>query len=355
MKNNPGSITIRDIAKALKISVSTVSKALNASDEISGATKKLVGDYAKAHSYKPNRFARSLKAGQTSTIGVMVSSFSGSSFLTQALDGIYRAAFTAGYEVIIMQSFENEENERTGLESLLSRNVDGILLDPVSETSNTDYINHIHETICPVVVFDRINPGIKTIKVGVNEHMGALEAVTHLGNIGRKRILFITGDKFGDNNQRILGYKKALKQLDIPFNPRYMVQVNLENLDELDNKIKTAVGALRETPIKPNAIFGATDLITVRTLGILAEMEVSVPGEIAVTGFANTDLAFALNPALTCIKQPAKEMGELAVQKLTELLSLKAKGKKPAGDNQTLLLETSLQIRKSTLIVAPGK
>lgn len=350
MKNSPGSITIRDIAKALKISVSTVSKALNNSDEISEATKKLVSDYAKANGYRPNRFARSLKAGQTSTIGVMISSFSGSSFLAQALEGIYKAAFTSGYEVIIMQSFENVENERAGLESLLSRNVDGILLDPVSETSNTDYINEIHQNLCPVVVFDRINPGIRTIKVGVNEHMGALTAVQHLSQIGRKRILYITGDKFGDNNQRLLGYKRALKEMDIPFNPRYMVQVNLEDVNELDAKISAVVQELRNSVICPNAIFGATDFITIRTLGILAALGISVPGELAVTGFANTDLAFALNPALTCIKQPAKEMGEQAMLKLAELLALKAKGKKITDHTETILLETQLEVRKSTKV-----
>ena len=340
-------ITIKDIAKALNFSVSTISKALNNSYEISPVTKKIITDYAKANNYKPNRFAKSLKAGQSTSVGVIISSFFSTTFLAQILDGIYKASYEVGYDIFIMQSFENVEKERSCLETLVSRGVDGILLAPVSETSNTDYLNFINENLCPVVLFDRINPSINTTKIGVNEYNGALEATQHLININRKRILFITGDKFGENNQRILGFKKALKNLDIPLNSRYMVYCNLENVEELDEKIKTSILELREMKIGPNAIFGATDLITIRTLGVLAQMQVKVPEEIAVIGFANTDIAFSMNPPLSAIRQPARDMGYLSLKKLIELIDLEAEGKKKVKF-ETILLETVLNIRKST-------
>ncbi|MFP9116037.1 LacI family DNA-binding transcriptional regulator [Flavobacterium sp. RHBU_3] len=340
-------ITIKDIAKALNVSVSTVSKALNNSYEISPGTKQLITDYARENNYKPNRFAKSLKVGHTTSIGVVISSFVGSTFLGQVIDGIYKASYEAGYDIIIMQSLENVENEKNCLDALISKGVDGILLAPVSETSNSDYLNYINDNVCPVVLFDRINPDIRTIKIGVNEYMGALEATQHLININRKRILFITGDKFGDNNQRILGYKKALKNLDIPINPRYMVFCNLEDREELDSKIKESILQLREMNIAPNAIFGATDLITIRTLGVLAQMNIKVPDEIAVIGFANTDIAFSLNPPLSAIRQPAKDMGYLALHKLVELIKLDGEGSKRVNPH-TVLLETSLQLRNST-------
>ena len=340
-------ITIKDIAKALNFSVSTISKALNNSYEISPETKKIVNDYAKANNYTPNRFAKSLKAGQSRSIGVIISSIVSSTFLAQIIDGIYKASYEVAYDIFIMQSFENVANEKSCLDTLISRGVDGILLAPVSETSNSDYLNYINDNFCPIVLFDRINPTINTTKVGVNEYAGALMATQHLININRKRILFITGDKFGDNNQRILGFKKALKNLDIPLNLRYMVYCNLENLEELDEKIKTSILELREKKIGPNAIFGATDLITIRTLGILAQMKIKVPEEIAVIGFANTDIAFSMNPPLSAIRQPAREMGYLSLKKLVELIDLEAEGKKKVKF-ETILLETELNIRNST-------
>ena len=340
-------ITIKDIAKALNFSVSTISKALNNSYEISPVTKKIITEYAKANNYTPNRFAKSLKVGQSTSIGVIISSFFSTTFLAQIIDGIYKASYEVGYDIIIMQSFENVEKERACLDTLVAKGVDGILLAPVSETSNTEYLNYINDNLCPIVLFDRINPNINTTKIGVNEYNGALEATQHLININRKRILFITGDKFGENNQRILGFKKALKNLDIPLNTRYMVYCNLENIEELDAKIKNSILDLREMKIGPNAIFGATDLITIRTLGILAEMNIKVPEEIAVIGFANTDIAFSMNPPLSAIRQPARDMGYLSLKKLIELINFEAEGKKQVKF-ETILLDTVLNIRKST-------
>jgi len=340
-------ITIKDIAKALNFSVSTISKALNNSYEISPETKKIVTEYAKTHNYTPNRFAKSLKAGQSTSIGVIISSFFSTTFLAQIIDGIYKASYEVGYDIIIMQSFENVKRERDCLDTLISKGVDGILIAPVSETSNTDYLNFINSSLCPIVLFDRINTSVNTTKIGVNEYNGILEATQHLISINRKRILFVTGDKFGENNQRILGFTKALKNLDIPLNSRYMIYCNLENIAELDEKIRKSIIDLREMKIGPNAIFGATDLITIRTLGILAEMQIKVPDEIAVIGFANTDIAFAMNPPLSAIRQPATEMGYLSLKKLIEIINLEIEGKKKTK-YETVLLETVLNIRKST-------
>ncbi|KGO95161.1 LacI family DNA-binding transcriptional regulator [Flavobacterium subsaxonicum] len=338
-------ITIKDIAKALNFSVSTISKALNNSYEISAETKKIITDYAKDNNYKINRLAKSLKIGHTNSIGVIVCSYFSSTFLAQILDGIQKASLETGHDIIIMQSFENVETEKACLDSLISKGVDGILMAPVSETSNSEYLSYINKNHCPIVLFDRINAAIETTKIGVNEYKGALEATQELISINRKRIMFITGDKFGDNNPRILGFKKALKNLDIPFNPRYMVFCNLENTEEMDATISRSLRELTEQNIKPNAIFGATDVITTRTLGILAELKIKVPEEIAVIGFANTDIAFALNPSLSTIRQPAKEMGFLALTKLVEIIDAPVK---TAQKYETILLETSIQLRNST-------
>ncbi|ASW73590.1 LacI family transcriptional regulator [Chryseobacterium piperi] len=338
-------ITIKQIAETLGLSVSSISKALNDSYEISEETKKRVRDYAKEHNYKPNRLAKSLKGGHSNTIGVVVCSIN-NIFVSQILDGIQKASYETEYDIIVMQSHENIENEKSCIEALLNKGVDGILLAPVSETSNTEYLCKINSEICPIVLFDRFNPSLDTIKVGVNEYKGALQATQHLIRINRKKILFITGSQFGENNPRIQGYKKALKTLDIPFNNKLMLACNLENNEILNRQISEAITELLKSKVKPNAIFGATGVISIQVLGILAQMKIKVPDEIAVIGFSNFDMPFALNPPLSSIRQPTQEIGFMALTKLVDLLNMEKHKRQRACE--TILLDTTIDFRKST-------
>lgn len=338
-------ITIKEIAKALGLSVSSISKALNDSYEISNETKKRVVEYAKLNNYKPNRLAKSLKGGQSNTIGVVVCSIN-NIFVSQILDGIQKASYETDYDIIIMQSNENIDNEREAIEALLKKGVDGILLAPVSENSNTEYLNKINEDVCPIVLFDRFNPAIKTTKIGVNESKGIILALKNLIRIDRKKVLFITGDQFGEENRRINSYKDALKQLDIPYNPKFMLSCNLGNNELIDQQIADSIKSLMRSPIKPNAIFGATGVITIRTLGILSNMKIKVPDDIAVIGFSNFDMANSLNPSLSTIRQPTQEIGFLALKKLIELLDTPQHKRRALYE--TVLLDTSIDLRKST-------
>lgn len=338
-------ITIKHIAQSLGLSVSSVSKALNDSYEISEETKKRVRNYAKENHYKPNRLAKSLKGGHSNTIGVVVCSIN-NIFVSQILDGIQKASYETEYDIIIMQSHENVENEKSCIEALLNKGVDGILLAPVSETSNTEYLRQINSEVCPVVLFDRFNPSLETMKIGVNEYKGALQATQHFIRINRKKIVFITGCQFGENNPRIQGFKKALKTLDIPFYPKFMLTCNLENSEMMDQQISQALTELLKSKVKPNAIFGATGVITIRVLGILAQMKVKVPEEIAVIGFSNFDMPFALNPSLSSIRQPTQEIGFTALTKLVDLLNMEQHKRHRAYE--TILLDTTIHFNKST-------
>lgn len=339
-----GNITIKDIAKALGLSVSTVSKSLNSSPEISSATRDKVTAFASVNNYKPNRLATSLKNGKSNTVGVVVCSIN-NTFISQVLDGIQKASLITGYDIIIMQSFENAENERSCIEALVSRGVDGILIAPVGDSSNTAYLSWVITNYCPIILFDRISADVKTVKIGVNEYKGALKATRHLINRNRKRIVFITGDKFGEDNLRFMGFKDALKKYDIVFNPEFKITCNLEDIEALDAMISRSVIQLKASGYKPNAIFGATDVITTRTLGILAKMKIKVPDEIAVIGFSNTDIAFALNPSLSTIRQPAIDIGFLALTNLADMIRCQ---KMPR--QKTVLLDTSIQFRNSSKV-----
>lgn len=338
-------ITIKQIAKALNLSVSTISKALNDSYEISIETKKIVKTYAKEHNYRPNRLAKSLKGGSSNVIGVVVCSIN-NIFVSQILEGIQMAAYETDYEIMIMQSHENILNERQCIESLIRKGVDGILLAPVSETSNSEYLNDINNQVCPIIFFDRINPKVKTIKIGIDEEKGSFLAITHLSRINRKKILFVTGDQFGDNNPRILGYKKALEKSNISFNQKLFLMCNLQNPKEVDEFLLHNISQLMKSSNRPNAIFGATGVITLRILGVLAQIRIKVPEDIAVIGFSNFDMPFALNPPLSSIRQPTQEIGFVTLKKMVELLETDKEKRHRLFE--TILLDPILELRKST-------
>ncbi len=337
-------ITQKDIARALGVSRSTVSKALSDSYDIGYDTKLKVKNYAIKNNFRPNRIATSLKNGHSNVIGVIVCSFN-NAFIAQILDGIHMVAAETGHDIIIMQSYENIEKERACLDALVARGVDGILIAPVSEVSNIDCMKDIQESICPIILFDRINSELNTTKIGVQEIKGAFEATKHLFSINRKKILFITGDKTSERHPRLRGYKSAFQKFDVPFDENYIIKCNVENLDAINDKIKLTLIELQNLNKMPDAILGATDTITIHTLGILADLKVEVPREIAVIGFCNTNNASAMNPSLSTIRQPATEIGILALKKMEEILKSQKIGH-PA--HETILLDTTIELRNST-------
>lgn len=336
--------TLKDISKALNISISTVSKALSDSYEISEKTKKVVQDYATKMNFSVNKVAQSLKIGKTNTIGVIVCAIN-NTFIAEILDGIQKASIETGFDIIIMQSREDIQVEKSCIEVLNSRGIDGLLISPVSESSNLSLLKELQENGKPIVIFDRTVNQLKTDKVGVNNFDGAYKATKHLLEQGRTNILHITGHQLGVSKDRLNGYKEALREFEIPLKPYYFIECNIQDTAILDKQIKSAIQKTLNTEHKLNAIFGATDVITTRTLGILAELGIKVPEEIAVIGFSNISIPTSLNPALSRIKQPASEIGHTAMKKLIYLI------KRPShNDFETIELETTLEIRKSSLL-----
>src|SRR4051812_42387575 len=180
-------VTIKDIAKALNLSTSTVSRALRGSHEISPETKTLVLEYAEKINYRPNPIALSLKERRSRAIGVVVSEIA-NNFFSQAINGIESIAYNRGYHVIITQSHESFEREKVNAQHLASRNVDGLLISLSSGTNDITYLKELHEKGLPIVFFDRITDEIKTHKVTANSRFGAFQATEHLINQGFKRI-----------------------------------------------------------------------------------------------------------------------------------------------------------------------
>jgi LacI family transcriptional regulator len=340
-------VTLKELAKELSMSVSTVSKALNDSYEISDATKIKVKEVALKHNYRPNALAKFLKLGRSNNIGVIVSTI-GSPFQAQIIEAFHSSAVSNGFNLIMMQSQDSEEMEKKALNTLINYNVEGILISPAFENSNIDLISHLHHTTCPIVLFDRINYNLDTFKVGVDSEKSVYEAMKELIKIDRKKIVVLCGKSIGVTKDRLRGYKKALEDHGIEFLPEYVIYCNYnDSLEGIDNDIRNKLSKLLVSDNPPNAILGTTDTLTTRVLGILSELHVQVPTKIAVIGFANTEIANSLNPSLSTIHQPTFEIGEIAVNKLIKLINSKNRDQVEYKD---ILLESTIKLRKSTLV-----
>jgi len=336
-------ITIKDIAKALNLSVSTVSKALRGSHEISEETKQQVLAYARENNYKPNPIAQSLKRGRSKSIGVIVCNID-NNFFSQVINGIESVARQKDYNVIITQSQESYEREVTGIENLSSRSVDGLIISLSAETKNVGHLISLHQKGLPMVLFDRITDEIPTHKVIANNFKGAYEATKHLLQQGYRHIAQITSSgSLSITLERLEGYKKALTDAGLTPDPQYIKFVQHGGM--IPEETQQALTELLQLKVKPDAIFTASDRLSTTTLSLLKKMQISVPQQVALVGFTNSISADIFYPSLTAVTQPALEMGQAATDLLIQLIE----SKRPVTQFQKKVLETELKIRDSSI------
>ncbi|MES2431412.1 MAG: LacI family DNA-binding transcriptional regulator [Bacteroidota bacterium] len=335
-------ITIKDIAKALGLSTSTVSRALRGSYEISPETKKLVLEYAEKFNYRPNPIALSLKERRSRSIGVIVTEIA-NNFFSQAINGIESIAYNRGYHVIISQSHESYEREIVNMQHLSSRSVDGLLVSLSTETENVDHFKSLHEKGLPLVFFDRITEDIETHKVIVDNYKGSYEATEHLIKSGFKKIAHLTSSShLSITKERSQGYKDALAKYGIPLNESYIKYCNHGGM--ILAEVEDAVKELMNLKQKPDAIFTASDRVTTSCLSTFKTLGISVPNDMGIIGFTNSGLVELLNPSLSAVKQPAFEMGQIATELLIQLIE----SKRPVTEFDTKILNTELCIRDSS-------
>jgi DNA-binding LacI/PurR family transcriptional regulator len=335
-------VTIKDIAKALGLSTSTVSRALRGSYEISPETKKLVLEYAEKINYRPNPIALSLKERRSRSIGVVVTEIA-NNFFSQAINGIESIAYNRGYHVIISQTHESYERENVTIQHLASRSVDGLLISLSNETTDFTHLKQLHEKGLPIVFFDRITDEIRTHKVTANNFNGAFDSTQHLIQQGCKNIAHITNSpNLSITKERLEGYKKALEQNNIPFNDK-LVQYCYHG-GMIYAEIEEAVNRLWKSNQKPDALLAASDRITTSCVTALKNANIKIPDDLLLIGFTNTNMAELINPPLSAVRQPAFEMGQVA----TELLIQIIESKRPITDFETRMLDTELFTRNSS-------
>lgn len=336
------SITIKDIAKELGLSTSTVSRALRDSHEIGAETKKMVLDYAQKVNFKPNRIAQSLKDHKSMSIGVIVTEIS-NSFFSQVINGVESIAHKNGYTVIIAQSMESAERELLSLQHLTSSSIDGLIISVSTESENFHYLKDLHQKGMHIVFVDRAIDNIETHKVVVDNFKGAYKATKHLIDQGKKNIAILSNNiGLSISRDRMAGYIEALKDHNLPVKDTMIKYCNLGGMKYTE--VEDAMKELMKKRNKPDAIFAGSDKLTIGCLRYLKEREIKVPDNVAVIGFSNTDLTDLIDPPLSVIRQPAFEMGEAS----TELLLSLIKSKKPVTKFETRIHTTELFVKKST-------
>ncbi|GAA4353222.1 LacI family DNA-binding transcriptional regulator [Hymenobacter saemangeumensis] len=335
-------VTIKDIARALNLSTSTVSRALRDSYEISPETKRLVMDYAERINYRPNPIALSLKGSSSRALGVVVPQIA-NNFFSQAINGIEAIAYNRGYHVIIFQTHESYERELANIQQAVSRRVDGLLISLSSETSDVSHLKALQAQGLPLVLFDRVADELNVAQVVADNFGGAYAATSHLLQTGRRRIAHLTIPPYMSITQeRLAGYRAALEQYGVPYDEN-LVRYGTFGPDEADQLVEDL---LSQTP-RPDAFFTASDRLALGCLTALHRRGIAIPDDISLIGFTNLPAAELLNPPMSTVTQPAQEIGELAAERLIEQIERKHKASPPS----TTKLPTGLNVRDSSRLV----
>jgi LacI family transcriptional regulator len=335
-------VTIKDIAKALGLSTSTVSRALRGSYEISPETKKLVLEYAEKINYRPNPIALSLKERRSRSIGVVVTEIA-NNFFSQAINGIESIAYNRGYHVIISQTHESYEREMVTVQHMASRSVDGLLISLSNETTDLSHLKQLHDKGLPIVFFDRVTDEIKTHKVIADNFHGAFDSTQHLIRQGCKRIAHITNSpNLSITKERLEGYKKALEENNLPYDEKLIQYCYHGGM--IYEEIEEAIQRLLKAKQPPDAVLAASDRITTCCVTALKKAGIRIPEQLLFIGFTNTRMAELIDPPLSAVRQPAFEMGQVATEMLIQIIE----SKRPIADFETRILETELFTRNSS-------
>ena len=332
--------TIIDIAHELKISKSTVSRALIGHPNVKHATRVAILELAEKMDYQRNMHAISLITRKSNTLGVIVPEFR-SSYFPEIIIGAQTAAAAAGYNIIISQSNESYETEVANTRVMLANQVDGIMISMTKETRNYDHFKVFQRKGIPIVFFNRVCDEMKVPKVVVDDYDGAFKVVEHLLAIGKTKIAHLTGpDSLSMSVKRLNGYMDALKKHQIEINEEWIIPYDLSI-----PKVSIYVNHLLNLKNPPNAIFAINDPTAIEAIQVIKKAGLHIPNDIAVAGFSNDYISALIEPSLTTMSQPVQKIGIKAVELLIDQIKRDVKDWKAV----THVLKTELIVRQSTL------
>ena len=334
---NKPQITIKDIGKALNISPSTVSRALQNHPDISQKTKDIVNKYAKENHYKPNTLALSLRKSKNNTIGVIVPEIN-NYFFSSILSGIEEIANLEDFNVIVCQSSEKYEKEVRDTQALISTRVSGVLASLCKHTTNYDHFQEVIDSDIPLVFFDRICIGINTDRVVVDDYAGAFAAVEYMIQTGCKRIAFYSSPLHLEiSKNRKNGYLDALRKYSIP------VDESLIRVCDTREEAIIITPEILDQPNRPDGFFAINDHCAAGILYAVKLAKLRVPEDVSIFGFSDGELAKACDPMLSTVEQHGYDMGKNAAKLLLDKINGKTH-----GQYTNKIVRTNLIIRGTT-------
>jgi len=335
--------TIKDVAKVANVSITTVSRVSNGSKGVSVKTRRRVLNAIKELGYSPSAMASGLKTSLSKSIGIAVPDTIGD-FYGEVINGIESAATENEYNVVISLNHHIIKEELAAVNFFKAKKVDGAIL--VTTSGDDDYVRSLIDEGYNIVLLDRDPHGLKVDTVKIDNFRGGYIATEYLLNLGHSNILFIEGVSYIDSSkERFNGYKRALKDNKIKFNPDFIL-----NGDFLVNSGYLSVKKyLEEHGLNFTAIFAANDQMAIGAIKALNDKGISVPDEVSVVGFDDSYISPYVIPSLTTIKQRREEMGKIATELLLDRISYRdTKGKTP----RQIIIPVELVERKSVVPIS---
>lgn len=335
-------ITIYDLARELNLSPATISRGLKDNKNINKATIKRIHEKAAELGYRHNNFASSLRNKRTNTLGVIVPRLN-SNFMSSVLAGMEDASSREGYNLIITQSLEKQEKEKTNAHIIFNKRVDGLLISLAYDTADITHLEPFFNKKIPVVFFDRTFLHDKSIHVVIDNYKAAYTVTSHLLEQGCKRIMHLGGNLHRDlYKERLRGYKTALTDYNIKFNEG-LVQISALN-EEAGTEAAKQILKMKPAQ-RPDGVFCANDTVAVHCMIYLKENGIKIPADIAFAGFNNDPISKVIEPNLTTINYSGHHIGEVAVTNLINLL----KDRPGSRNTNTIVLKSDMIVRESSL------
>lgn len=330
-------VTIKDIARSLCISVSTVSRALTDDKNIRRETREAVLREAERLGYRRNPVAMNLKMGRTNTIGVIVPEMH-TPYASQVVAGIQSVLYKNNQKVMIAESDENPDRERESLQMMEEFMVDGLIVSLCSYKHNIETYRRLTNEGVAIVFYDRIPHGMDDMpQVMVDDNNDSYFMAEHLIRLGRRRIAYLYGpDDVYNAVERGRGYREAMEKFQI-YDPRLIVKTGMTFADGA-----AAVDSLVRQGIEFDAVYAFTDTLAIGAMNRLREIGRRIPEDVAVAGFSGTELSTIVFPQLTTVEPPLTEMGQRAAELVLE------KVRNPEAENRKIVLRTEMKCRAST-------
>lgn len=330
-------VTIKDIARSLCISVSTVSRALTDDKNIRRETREAVLREAERLGYRRNPVAMNLKMGRTNTIGVIVPEMH-TPYASQVVAGIQSVLYKNNQKVMIAESDESPLRELESLQMMEEFMVDGLIVSLCSYKQNIDIYRRLAAAGMAIVFYDRIPHGLDDMpQVMVDDNNDSYFLAEHLIRLGRRRIAYLYGpDDVYNAVERERGYREAMEKFHV-YDPQLVVKTGMTFADGA-----AAVDDLVRRGIEFDTVYAFTDTLAIGAMNRLRELGRRIPEDVAVAGFSGTELSTIVYPKLTTVEPPLTEMGQRAAELVLE------KVRNPEVENRKIVLRTEMKCRAST-------